>query len=497
MAWARRRRSRAGDPSVSDWYIFIDGQARGPGSTDQLIAYLQKNDPAHTQVWREGFEGWTLARDVPELAAALAAAPPPVADPPSSEAPSPASAPTSVPTVAPSIQPAASQSPAQPQPRVKSRARRWAKWGALAGLVYALLSAIGGGAHSTEAPYLIGYFGAGILMGVLIAVVIGAVVDLIKRNSAPEPSAPRSSAGEVTSAPPSGGNFIIRHWRGELKLWVSYWIVVFVGNFAAAIVIGIIVASVRLQGGFYPPGIFAAFIAIWLCALVVSVWQFVGVWRSARRYKQERLAAGRFRFWGYAAQAMCVFGTLGAVATFANQGGPQIKEAYRMAFANDPDIPDYTIRVTRDGAWAEIVGGVKYGLTDEFIKILAEPNRIKVVRLDSLGGRLGEAQRLYALIRDRGLSTYVSSRCMSACTLAFAGGRERYLRKGATLGFHRGSFPGVKDKELDDVQADVFRQAGFDARFIATALATPNTDLWKPSEDELLKARVVTRVATP
>jgi hypothetical protein len=471
---------------VSDWYIFIDGQARGPGSTDQLIAYLQKNDSAHTQVWREGFEGWTLARDVPELAAALAAAPPPVAEPPSPE-PSSASAPTSVPAVAPSVQPEASQSPAQPQPRVKSRARRWARWGALAGLVYAVALIAAGSAGSGGVPYFTGYIGGAVLMGTLIAVIAGAVADLVRRsNTAAAPSAPQSR-----------GNFIVRHWRGELKLWVSYWIVLFVGNFAAAIVIGIIVASVRLQGGFYPPGIFAAFIAIWLCALVVSAWQFVGVWRSARRYKQERLAAGRFRFWGYAAQAMCVFGTLGAVATFANQGGPQIREAYRMAFANDPDIPDYTIRVTRDGAWAEIVGGVKYGLTDEFIKILAEPNRIKVVRLDSLGGRLGEAQRLYALIRDRGLSTYVSSRCMSACTLAFAGGRERYLRKGATLGFHRGSFPGVKDKELDDVQADVFRQAGFDAGFIATALATPNTDLWKPSEDELLKARVVTRVATP
>ena len=469
---------------MSDWYIFIDGQARGPGSTDQLIAYLQEHDPAHTQVWREGFDGWKLAREVPELAAALAAAPPPVAPP------VPASAPTSVPTVAPSVPPAASRSPAQPQPRVKSRARRWAKWGALAGLVYAVARIAAGAAGSGGTPYLAGYIGGGVLMGTLIAVIAGAVAGLVSRSQT-------AAASPASVAPPSGGNFIVRHWRGELKLWVSYWIVVFVGNFAAAIVIGIIVASVRVQGGFYPPGIFAAFVAIWLCALVVSAWQFVGVWRSARRYKQERLAAGRFRFWGYAAQVMCVFGTLGAVATFANQGGPQIREAYRMAFANDPDIPDYTIRVTRDGAWAEIVGGVKYGLTDEFIKILAEPNRIKVVRLDSLGGRLGEAQRLYALIRDRGLSTYVSSRCMSACTLAFAGGRERYLRKGATLGFHRGSFPGVKENELDDVQGAVFRQAGFDARFIATALATPNTDLWRPSEDELLKARVVTRVATP
>jgi hypothetical protein len=467
---------------VSDWYILIDGQARGPGTTADLIAYLQQNDPAHTQVWRDGFEGWTLARDVPELAAALATAPP-GAEPPHSP-----SAPASVPAVARTAAPPGPQvSLAEPQTRVKSRARRWAKYGALIGLVYAVVSIAAGSAHSSEPAYLAGYVGGGVLFCTLLAVIAGAAADLVRRS---KPAA-------ASPAPPRGGNFIVRHWRGEYRLWISYWIVTFAGNFAAAIVIGIIVAAVRLKGGYNPLGIFAAFIAIWSCALVVSVWQFVGVWRSARRYKAERLAAGRFRFWGYAAQVMCVLGTLGAFATFARDGAPQVAEAYRMAFENDPGIPDYSIRVTRNGAELEITGGFKYGLTDEVLRRLAEPNDIKVVHLTSFGGRLGEAQRLYEVIRDRRLSTYVSSRCMSACTLAFAGGRERYLRKGATLGFHRGAFPGVKERDLDDTQAAVFRQAGFDAKFIETALATPNTGMWRPSEDVLLKARVVTRVATP
>jgi hypothetical protein len=464
---------------VSDWYIFIDGQTRGPGTTDDLIAYLRKNDPAHTHVWREGFDGWKLARDVPELATALAAPPPEILAPP----------PPSVPTVPlGSVQPSGPDArPLETEAPIKSRARRWAKYGALAGLAYAVLQIAAGSARSDSVGYLIGYVGGSVLACALIAIIIGAVVDLVRRQN----------TAAASSAPPRGGNFIVRHWRGEYKLWVSYWIVVFVGNLAAAIVIGIIVAAVRLKGGFYPLGIFAALTAIWSCALVVSVWQFVGVWRSARRYKRERRAAGRFAFWGYVAQAMCVLGTLGAIGTFAREGWPQTREAYRMAFANDPGIPDYSVRVTRNGAELEIVGGFKYGLTDEVMTIFAAPNSIKVVHLTSFGGRLGEAQRLYEVIRDRGLSTYVSSRCMSACTLAFAGGRERYLRKGATLGFHRGTFPGVKERDLDDVQADVFRQAGFDAKFIETALGTPNTDMWRPSEDVLLKARVVTRVATP
>jgi hypothetical protein len=172
-----------------------------------------------------------------------------------------------------------------------------------------------------------------------------------------------------------------------------------------------------------------------------------------------------------------------------------LAEAYNIAFLNDPDIPDYAIRVMRDGTEAEIVGGFKYGLTDDFIKILSASRSIKVVHLDSVGGRLGEGRRLYELIRERGLTTYVSGQCMSACTLAFAGGKERYLLKGAVLGFHRGSFPGSRERELDSVQAAVFRQAGFDGNFIQTALSTPHRDMWRPREDVLMKARVVTRLA--
>lgn len=148
----------------------------------------------------------------------------------------------------------------------------------------------------------------------------------------------------------------------------------------------------------------------------------------------------------------------------------------------------------RDGTEVEIVGGFKFGLKDDFVKVLGASRQIKVVHLDSVGGRLGEGKKLSEFIRDRGLTTYVSAKCMSACTLAFAGGRERYLLRGATLGFHKGSFPGVNEGTLDDVQRDVFRIAGFDPKFIQTALSTPHNDMWKPSSDVLLAARVITNI---
>src|SRR5262249_28257968 len=121
-------------------------------------------------------------------------------------------------------------------------------------------------------------------------------------------------------------------------------------------------------------------------------------------------------------------------------------------------------------------------------------HQLKTVHLDSVGGRLGEGEKLFTLIHERGLNTYVSSRCLSACTLAFAGGRERFLLKGASLGFHKGGFPGVSDNEFDSLQHKVFTEANFDGRFIEKALSTPHSGLWKPSVEVLLAARVVTGV---
>jgi hypothetical protein len=76
--------------------------------------------------------------------------------------------------------------------------------------------------------------------------------------------------------------------------------------------------------------------------------------------------------------------------------------------------------------------------------------------------------------------------------MAFAAGRERYLRKGAVLGFHKGAFPGANDGGLDQLQRKIFLRAGFDRGFIEKALSTPNVNIYKPEPSVLLSARVVT-----
>jgi hypothetical protein len=186
------------------------------------------------------------------------------------------------------------------------------------------------------------------------------------------------------------------------------------------------------------------------------------------------------------------------VLEFGNAGAPQITESYRMAFMDDPGTPAYSIRIMRNGTEAKITGGFKYGLSDDFLRILRASPQIRVVHLNGIGGRTGEAEKLNKFIRVHGLVTYVSYQCISACTLAFAGGHERWLREGAVLGFHAPAFPGMNDADLADavtVQKDLFAAAGFEPGFISRALATPNKDVWTPSSDELLRARAITAVS--
>jgi hypothetical protein len=457
---------------MSEWYVVVEGQARGPVSTDTVLAYLKTRNRAEVQVWRAGFDDWRLAKDIPELRATV---PPPVPLIATRDPESSADAPSEI-TI----------------PTRKSRKLRWSKAGAILGFLYSVIAIAVKDDLSKDLSFIVGYMLGGIGMGAIIGFLAGAVGDLFKPKANTSTQLQPAAAPIEVDKPEPRQNFVARHWRGELPLWVSYWIISLVAGFGVLAVVVVLSAAFASKSGYYPLSIFATFTGTWTCIVILVTWQLIGTWRSAERYKVIRAGQGRSGFWGGLAQVMVILGILSNLGTVLRDGAPQIVEAWRIAFQNDPDIPEYSIRVMRDGTEAEIVGGLKYGLADDFAKILNASRRVKVVHLDSVGGRLGEGEKLYKLIRSRGLDTYVSSKCMSACTMAFAAGRERYLRKGAVLGFHKGAFPGANDGGLDQLQRAIFLRSGFDPSFVAKALSTPNADMYKPEPSVLLSARVVT-----
>jgi len=277
---------------MTEWYVSIDGQERGPGSTDALLGFLKNNDPRRVHVWREGFDDWTLASEVPELSGQVlfGQVPPP-------------------PPVLVATEPIAGH-----VVTTERKAWRWAKFGALGGIALALFNITIREGWSTDPAVLVGQFIVSLFLCGLIGLASGAIHDAISRSAAPL-SAPDLAAVQ----PRRGGNFIVRHWRGDLKLWVSYWAISFVGYVAVAIVAVAAPAIFIAKTGFYPPGIFATFATIWGFTLVVSIWQTVGLWRSAWRYSEERARAGRSRIWGGVAPGAPRSGRAGRHRKFCQQ----------------------------------------------------------------------------------------------------------------------------------------------------------------------------------
>jgi hypothetical protein len=479
---------------MPDWYVYGGGVQTGPIGHDEAIAFLRTKDPDAVHVWREGFDRWRRLRNVPELAAAVHPIPAATGAPPAA--------------TRPRRRQTARKHAAGKQPANSPRKASWALAGAAAGLAicaadlllewrgakFAAWDSIAGLGHNFD--HLCGTL---VLTGFL-GFIAGAIRDAAD-DGAPRKSARRRPVRADKIVPLT--NIVVRHWRGELPLWVSCWVFGVAGSIVISFLPAVAVAMLKAERSYNPASIFSASAAVWLAVFAVAVWQSVGIWRSATRYaaatpasrKDKTGAAELVPLWSMLARFVVIAGLASLLGTFGTEWLPQLRELYKIAFHDDPDIPPYSIQLSRDGTEIEVTGGFKYGLTDDFAALTKDALRLRVVRLDSAGGRLGEAERLFTLIRERGLSTYVSSKCFSACTLAFAGGRERVLKRGAALGFHRAEFPGVSEDEFDSLQHRVFSAAGFDGRFIERALSTPHKDLWTPPPDVLLAAGVITGVS--
>lgn len=302
-----------------------------------------------------------------------------------------------------------------------------------------------------------------------------------------------SDASEAAAPLQKRANYLVRHWRGDLSLPLSYWVNGWLATLAG------IAAGFAVRLFVHPTDSVAAWalamIAAWIFVIGSAAWQVVGVWRSAGKHK----ARGGSGFWAGAARLMMVIGTLGFLRVFIVQGVPQLHEIWNIA-TGDPLAGPHKLRVLRNGTELEFAGGISFGVTGEVIKALDATPSIHVIHLNSLGGRIEEARKLRDLIHERHLTTYSATGCASACTIAFMGGEQRVIAPTAKLGFHRGAFPGVTDALIAiEIEPDkrAFMAAGVDRGFVDRAFSTPNDTIWWPTTDELKAAKVITAIASP
>jgi hypothetical protein len=287
---------------------------------------------------------------------------------------------------------------------------------------------------------------------------------------------------------PFARSYFIRHWRGDLSLPVSYW----VNGTLLSIGLGLLVSAFTnlINISAHPELFSLGYIILWTLLTLVTPWQLVGTWRSAGLHVPRD--HGR-RLWAILAKISVAVGAIYSIYIFSSQTLPQISEYWNI-FRGDGATGGYELRLLRNNSELEMSGRIRFGLTNEIEKILNANPQVKIIHLNSEGGRIAEARRLRDLIEARKLMTFTSIGCYSACILPYSAGTKRLISRNARLGFHQYRFPGLNPdafKKEYKKDKDYLLAKDINADFLEKAFSTPSTELWKPSYEELRLAKMV------
>lgn len=282
-------------------------------------------------------------------------------------------------------------------------------------------------------------------------------------------------------------SLLLRHWHGELPLWISFWVLgagvwVFNWLFVAALLPLERVASKAIDPGL---ALLAEILLQWLVATATWLWWLVGAWRSAKQPQYK----GKTRAALTALVAMLVFGALAIglpMTTFVR--ALDVLEEYR----DDPQSGPRGIRILDHGTELEIYGAISRSVPDALSRALEAHPHVGLVRLNSKGGRVEPALKMLKIIRAHKLDTVVTAECSSACTIVFLGGKERWMAEDAKFGFHSASVVGQASQPADERIKQSLADSGVSRKFLNENM--DSLDVSYPTADDLRTANVVTNI---
>ena len=289
---------------------------------------------------------------------------------------------------------------------------------------------------------------------------------------------------------PIGRSFIGKHWRGEYSLPIAYWVV---GILSALALFAFVFSLVLLASEYRPVSGLVVIVAIWAAFYILMVWSTVGTWISASKHVER----GGKKVWAVLAQISLVLGLLQAGATTVRSAVPQIRNSVAI-LQGDEEIGATHFRLI-NSTELELTGGITFGADEQLTALLDQNPDIKVIHLNSHGGRLQPALKLRDLILERGLDTFTSDLCASACTVAYLGGTQRYLHPATgRLGFHAMDAPGIDQYGMVDVQSEIVKEVvafDVDEDFAKRAYEVPHEEVWIPTHQELFDAGYITALS--
>jgi len=289
-------------------------------------------------------------------------------------------------------------------------------------------------------------------------------------------------------------DYLHNHWQGNHSLARAFWI----NSLPFCVAFNLLFEQISL---FNNPSTIITYARLYLLIMIVTYivilpWQIVGITRSLVRYIKNKKQL-------IASLLVIIFLLYElTVLSFILFNSPQkLLDGVYISFSSY-EKGGYEISLDESYENAILVKGkFNRGISNELEKVLEDNPQIITITFDSPGGLEFEARNVFSIIKEKGLNTYVSEYCVSACVSAFIGGEKRQISSEALLGFHQGSPElGLREftkDELSDKLYDAikfYKQQGIDKKFVMRFFRTPPDALWYPKINELLKSGVITEV---
>ena len=283
--------------------------------------------------------------------------------------------------------------------------------------------------------------------------------------------------------------YLRQHWRGDLPLAAA---VILSAALVWGAVQAIAYASRQVPITDYPIGSSLLWLLEVLVLIVGALWWGTGVQRSAIESVDR----------GGSMPVAALTGVVGLgafvwVAVFWFQSARYVMpEVWATLIGSSPPA---TVQLDPRSNQISLEGALEFGSTRAVRDALDANPAVRIVRLESRGGRVAEGLALGTLLRDRSFDTFVTGECSSACVTAFAGGARRIIGQHARVGLHSAGGAGFSADSVASAnrRSDAFIAArGVDQRVLEKGASVANDQIWFPPPQLLLSSGLATEFAS-
>ncbi len=269
-------------------------------------------------------------------------------------------------------------------------------------------------------------------------------------------------------------NYIKKHYKGELPLYISFLL-----NF---LLVNVICGPLITESAEYFEqsiiGIRLFFLLSFSYLFLVYPWTIIGVFKSSKKAIIEK----NKKTFAIIIQLIVILHICFYIGV--------LRHSYnyyaRLFDANFGNKQSFVIDKKRN--IIKFNGYIKFGITSDFENYLKQNPDIKGLLINSRGGLARVANRLSKIIRENKLDTYSTVKCLSACTIVFASGNQRYKTKNSAIGFHK---PDRNFEEYEVQTILLFKEQGIKKILLKNIYIADFEKMYYPTNSLLLESNFI------